>query len=308
MAANALKCPLRYGTSEETITLNMVGGQSVNTQKFTITGLDWKRTPFDIAQDPRVAKCSVMCAPDNKTWTAVIHSTVNIDSIIVKNKHYKPAEMTSKSKRCTKCQKHGHQKFQCKAKTPICAFCAGTHDSDKCYKDIKAGKTVVRKCANCGGHHPSSSKQCIKYLQVNGYIPAPPPVVNPWGNTPQPDAPTPAAPSQDPVPTQPEARQYDGPLYTERQKRHIDYVARKINRSINKYQCNRFIPNDLAKKIILGKSRYPPQIRPLTDRHYDRDWAHIGRVVDGAAWDLGPLLENLRPEVLGARIRATRWP
>ena len=33
----------------------------------------------------------------------------------------------------------------------------------------------------------------------------------------QPDAPTPAAPSQDPVPTQPEARQYDGPLYTERQ-------------------------------------------------------------------------------------------
>ena len=308
MAANALKCPLRYGTSEETITLNMVGGQSVNTQKFTITGLDWKLTPFDIAQDPRVAKCSVMCAPDNKTWTAVIHSTVNIDSIIVKNKHYKPAEMTSKSKRCTKCQKHGHQKFQCKAKTPICAFCAGTHDSDKCYKDIKAGKTVVRKCANCGGHHPSSSKQCIKYLQVNGYIPAPPPVVNPWGNTPQPDAPTPAAPSQDPVPTQPEARQYDGPLYTERQKRHIDYVARKINRSINKYQCNRFIPNDLAKEIILGKSRYPPQIRSLTDRHYDRDWAHIGRVVDGAAWDLGPLLENLRPEVLGARIRATRWP
>ena len=199
-AANALKCPLRYGTSEETITLNMVGGHSINTQKFTIKGLDWKLTPFDIAQDPRAAKCSVMCAPDNKTWTAVIHSTANIDSMIIKNRHYKPAEVTSKSKRCTKCQKHGHQKFQCKAKTPICAFCAGTHDSDKCYKDIKAGKTVVRKC---GGHHPASSKQCIKYLQVNGYIPAPPPVVNPWGNTPQPDAPTPAAPNQDPVPTPP---------------------------------------------------------------------------------------------------------
>ena len=311
MAANALKCPLRYGTSEDTITLNMVGGHNVNTQKFTITGLNWKLTPFDYAQDPRVAKCSVMCAPDDKTWTAVIHSTANIDSMIVNNKHFKPAEMTTKSKRCTKCQKHGHQKFQCKAKTPICAFCAGTHDSDKCYKDIKAGKTVVRKCANCGGHHPASSKQCIKYLQINGYIPAPPPVVNPWGNTPQPDAPTPAAPSQDPVPTpptQPEARQYDGPLYTERQKRHIDYITRKINRSIDKYQCNRFIPNDLAKEIILGKSRYPPQIRSLTDRHYDRDWAHIRRVVDGAAWDLGPLLDILKPEVLGARIRATRWP
>ena len=109
-------------------------------------------------------------------------------------------------------------------------------------------------------------------------------------------------------PTQPETQQYNGPLYTERQKRHIDYVARKINNSINKYQRNRFIPNDLAKEIILGKSRYPPQIRSLTDRHYDRDWAHIGRVVDGAAWDLGPLLDILKPEVLGARIRATQWP
>ena len=94
----------------------------------------------------------------------------------------------------------------------------------------------------------------------------------------------------------------------QRQIRHIDYVARKINNSTNKYQRNRFIPNDLAKEIILGKSRYPPQIRSLTDRHYDRDWAHIGRVVDGAAWDLGPLLDILKPEVLGARIRATQWP
>ena len=124
MAANALKCPLRYGTSEDTITLNMVGGHNVNTQKFTITGLNWKLTPFDFAQDPRVAKCSAMCAPDNKTWTAVIHSMANIDSMIVNNKYFKPAEMNTKSKRCTKCQKHGHQKFQCKAKTPICAFCA----------------------------------------------------------------------------------------------------------------------------------------------------------------------------------------
>ena len=38
----------------------------------------------------------------------------------------------------------------------------------------------------------------------------------------QPDTPTPAAPSQEPVPTpptQPETQQYNGPLYTERQKR-----------------------------------------------------------------------------------------
>ena len=55
------------------------------------------------------------------------------------------------------------------------------------------------------------------YLQINGYIPAPPPVVNPWGNTPQPDAATPAAPSQETRPTPPtqtETQQYNGPLYT----------------------------------------------------------------------------------------------
>ena len=93
-----------------------------------------------------------------------------------------------------------------------------------------------------------------------------PPVVNPWGNTPQPDAATPAAPSQETLPTpptHPETRRYNGPLYTEMQKQHIDYVARKINNSINRYQSNRFIPNDLAKEIILGKSRNPPQIRSL---------------------------------------------
>ena len=55
------------------------------------------------------------------------------------------------------------------------------------------------------------------YLQINGYIPTPPPVVNPWGNTPQPDAATPAAPSQETRPTPPtqtETQQYNGPLYT----------------------------------------------------------------------------------------------
>ena len=97
-------------------------------------------------------------------------------------------------------------------------------------------------------------------------------------------------------------------VYTDRQKRHIDNVARKINLSINRFQNNRFIPNDLAKQIFLDKTRNPPQIRSLTDRYYDWDWAHIERVIDGAAWDLGSLLDILKHEVLGARVRATQCP
>ena len=87
----------------------------------------------------------------------------------------------------------------------------------------------------------------------------PPPVVDPWGNTPQPDAPTPAAPSQDPVPTQPEARQYDGPLYTERQKRHIDYVARKINRSINNINVTDLSPMISPRKSFLANLATHPR-------------------------------------------------
>ena len=161
MAANALKCPIRYDTSEDTILLNMVGGNNLNTQKYTIPGLSWKLTPFDFAQDSRVAKCSVICAPDNKTWTAIIHSTANFDTMVVNNKHFKPAELNTKSKRCTKCQKHGHQKFQCKSKTHMRILRRETRFWPQCFNDIKAGKSVVRKCANCGGHHPAGSKQCI---------------------------------------------------------------------------------------------------------------------------------------------------
>ena len=119
---------------------------------------------------------------------------------------------------------------------------------------------------------------------------------------------TPPHPPPPPTPTQTKTQQYNGPLYTDRQKRHIDYVARKINLSINRFQNNRFIPNDLVEQIFLGKTRNPSQIRSLTDRYYDRDWAHIERVIDGAAWDLGSLLDILNPEVLGARIRATQCP
>ena len=81
----------------------------------------------------------------------------------------------------------------------------------------------------------------------------------------------------------------------------------RSNRSINKYHVTDLSPMISPRKSFLANLATTPD-QVFTDRHYDRDWAHIGRVVDGAAWDLGPLLENLRPEVLGARIRATRWP
>ena len=78
MAANALKCPIRYDTSEDTILLNMVGGNNLNTQKYTIPGLSSKLTPFDFEQDSRVAKCSVMCAPDHRPYSRQVTEQLSL--------------------------------------------------------------------------------------------------------------------------------------------------------------------------------------------------------------------------------------
>ena len=109
-AENALKCPVRFSIND-TINLNIVSGHKQATRKFAISGLSWTLTPFDFSQDKRVTKCSVMNAKDGKSWTAILHSTETISSLVVQNKHYKTSEMMPTSKRCTNCQKHGHQKY-----------------------------------------------------------------------------------------------------------------------------------------------------------------------------------------------------
>ena len=100
------------------------------------------------------------------------------------------------------CQKHGHQKYQCKNKTSVCAFCAKT-PTDLCYQVIQSGKTVIRKCANCHGNHPVSCNQCHEYLKVDGHAPAPGPKKNPWENRPHSEEATTAAPNQTSQPTHP---------------------------------------------------------------------------------------------------------
>ena len=309
LAENALKAPVKY-TAEDSINLNHIGQDKQAAIKSQIPGLSWQYTPSDFTNDKRITKCSVLKAADGKSWTAILHSTEKIDSIVARNKHFRPSDMTSAPKRCTKCQRFGHQKFQCKAKANICAFCAEQHTSDQCFQAIKAGKTVVRKCANCQGNHQATSKNCIKFLIANGQAPSTPPVVNPWQNRPKPDAATNAAQSQParharPTPSIFEPR---APYLNGRQRCQMALVAYRINQSLTKHHRNRICPNDIARQIFYGKTRYPPQPRSHNDRHYVRDWQHIAYVIDAARWDLGDLVYAMEPESFGAKIRDMKYP
>ena len=181
---------------------------------------------------------------------------------------------------------------------------------DQCFQAIKAGKTVVRKWANCQGNHQGTSKNCIKFLIADGQAPSTPPVVNPWQNRPKPDAATNAAQSQPARHARPTPPIYErrAPYLNGRQRCQMALVAYRINQSLTKHHRNRICPNDLARQIFYGKTKYPPQPRSHNDRHYVRDWQHIAYVIDAARWDLGDLVYAMEPESFGTKIWDMKYP
>ena len=85
-------------------------------------------------------------------------------------------------------------------------------------------------------------------------------------------------------------------------------VAYRINQSLTKHNRNLICPNDIARRIFYGKTKYPPQPRSHNDRHYVRDRQHIAYVIDGARWDIGDLVYAMEPESFGAKIRDMKYP
>lgn len=59
-------------------------------------------------------------------------------------------------KRCYKCQRYRHFSKQCESRFLRCEFCAEYHFSRKC---TNANRKPL--CANCGGDHIASSKDCV---------------------------------------------------------------------------------------------------------------------------------------------------
>ena len=72
-------------------------------------------------------------------------------------------------KRCFKCQKlDSHEARQCKSPHHVCVFCAGHHKSELCFAQIKNRVRITLKCANCGGAHKASDKDCPAVKKTAG--------------------------------------------------------------------------------------------------------------------------------------------
>ena len=60
--------------------------------------------------------------------------------------------------RCYRCQQHRHHSSGCTA-PECCLLCAGNHSKDVC-------KSTTYKCANCGGPHIASHRDCRYNVQA----------------------------------------------------------------------------------------------------------------------------------------------
>ena len=79
----------------------------------------------------------------------MLHHSIQINQSTSKIRKYIPKTQT----RCTKCQKLGHLRKQCK-QAPRCVRCAGYSCAPhNC-------KSASRKCVNCGQNHSASYKNC----------------------------------------------------------------------------------------------------------------------------------------------------
>ena len=62
--------------------------------------------------------------------------------------------------RCTRCQKFGHGRPDCKSDNEHCGKCLGTHDTDTC-RVLREDST----CVNCLGPHASYDRDCQVFLE-----------------------------------------------------------------------------------------------------------------------------------------------
>lgn len=86
--------------------------------------------------------------------STIIPAEIRVGYLYVKTEIFIPAPF-----RCSSCQKMGHTKKRCDSKKnkPKCGFCA---EDAHLY-----GPCLPPKCVNCHGPHPSSRKNCPKYLE-----------------------------------------------------------------------------------------------------------------------------------------------
>ena len=179
------------------------------THAFVLRGLDFEPTIEQIEKELveqhqlPVKKIYTMRTKYRPLYLVITTAEVALKEMQNKIKHIMYTKVSwerHKNKRiltqCHQCQNFGHATSNC-SRAPRCVKCEGAHLTQDCTKDAEA----KAKCCNCGGDHPANYKKCTTYTtkleqiakrnprihrklagepEPTQFVPAPPPVINPW--------------------------------------------------------------------------------------------------------------------------------
>ncbi len=114
-----------------------------------------------------------------KTSPNVRNAILNNQGTIIIGNRACPVRDRVQPLRCTKCCGYGHTRKTCKAVTPTCNFCAGSHETSTCIHKTDTSKHCCHNCSKKGqqpNSHPAFDKncpalkiQCLKLINNTDY-------------------------------------------------------------------------------------------------------------------------------------------
>ena len=126
----------------------------------TLKGVVYSRDLFDFSVEEILEMCPATVyevrklSGKNGSILMYFNSSFLPDYIEVEHSRFKVKQYRHKPKQCFQCFEFGHIISSCR-NSPRCPSCSGTHE-----KSESCGPIV---CSNCGGNHPPSSRECIRF-------------------------------------------------------------------------------------------------------------------------------------------------
>ena len=145
-----------YIHSQEDIIAKIVPHRSFNTLK----GVVYSRDLFDFPDQEILQMCPESVYEVKKlnglNGAILLHFNTRYipDFIDVEGSRIRVKKYKYKPRQCSRCFEFGHTSFSCQ-NNPRCNSCSEIHGSSEACGSIK--------CLNCGGNHPPTSKDCLRF-------------------------------------------------------------------------------------------------------------------------------------------------